>query len=494
MVLRSFRLAFIVGLMAATGTASYAQYCALGTNIAAPGNSHAFDPFSNSVEVVSTPEDAITLAEDSGYTIHNVRGFRRSFGPKTYLFTSNAKPYVLTYTFTPPIEANRIALAIHDVGNGAAGGYTPTLTMSITGTATTEDFVFSALDNQAGDPYDPLTYTPATGVFSKTTPDKSRESGAVVGNSTRLIASLSITSNGFLKGDWVRFALPSLPTCITTQKISAGSTGTFNFDSSNVDAARSAITTSAINVPADNQRTFLYDQTVPVTITELAPTSTGAWRLAKASCIDRNDHETGNLGRFGILRGKSLTIPQERLTPSSDLLCTFVNSLLVAANDKVRTPMNEAITGPQSIFTNDTGTGISLVSLNAKACQSFPCQASVTGGNIAVDQKGFFTFAPTTDFFGSVVVPYVIKDKLGLTAYAYILIDVRPIPDPGQDPDPGPDPEPGPGPEQPPDEIDVTQLPLNSLMLWMLMTLGLGVLGGLVKKKNAAPTKSNRIS
>ena len=96
MVLRSFRLAFIAGLMAATGTASYAQYCALGTNIAAPGNSHAFDPFSNSVEVVSTPEDAITLAEDSGYTIHNVRGFRRSFGPKTYLFTSNAKPYVLS--------------------------------------------------------------------------------------------------------------------------------------------------------------------------------------------------------------------------------------------------------------------------------------------------------------------------------------------------------------------------------------------------------------
>ena len=31
-------------------------------------------------------------------------------------------------------------------------------------------------------------------------------------------------------------------------------------------------------------------------------------------------------------------------------------------------------------------------------------------------------------------------------------------------------------------------------MLWMLMTLGLGVLGGLVKKKNAAPTKSSRIS
>lgn len=483
MVLRSFRTAFIIGLFSVTGTFSHAQNCALGTNIAAPGNSHPFDPFPNIVDVVATPADAISLADDAGYTIHNVRGFSRSFGPKTYLFTDSAKLYTLTYTFTPPIEANRVAFVIHDVGNGTTGGYTPTLTMSITGTATTEDFEFSSLDDEAGIPFDPLTYTPSTGVFSKTTPINSRESGAVVGNSTRLVSSLSVTSNGFIKGDWVRFALPSIPTCITTQKISAGAIGTFGFDSANVDIPSSAITTTAINTPVASPPTFLYDPMAPVTITERAPATPTGWRLASASCIDRSADETDNQGSFGILRGKTLTIPQSRLTPSSDLLCTFVNSLLVAANDKARTSMNEEVTGPHSIFANDTGTGIALVSLDGKICKSVPCQVSVTGGKIAVNQLGYFTFTPATDFIGSVVVPYTIKDALGLTAYAYILIDVRPSPDPGPDPgpepDPGPDPDPGPGPDPslPPNEIDLYQVPMTSLALWMLMTVGLGAFG-----------------
>ena len=224
------------------------------------------------------------------------------------------------------------------------------------------------------------------------------------------------------------YGLASIPTCITTRKISVGAVGSFFFTNTNLSVPTSVLTTTAINSPVDSTTAFVPSPIAPITITETLPNSPPGWRQAKASCADANRAITGNVGEFGALTGDSLTIPSSFLHPAANITCTFTNSLLVAVDDAQSTAMNVPVNGLASIFLNDTGTDITLSDLNGSACNAFPCVRNLANGVITVSVGGEYTFSPTTGFTGVVTVPYQIKDAEGLTALANIIITVNPVP------------------------------------------------------------------
>ena len=176
---------------------------------------------------VSAPS---SFSSGTAYTLQNVQGTARRYSSANYIRVSGNTS--VTYTFSPAVPANRVAFIIFDVGVGTniPPAYTPTLTLSVTGGASPSSFSFSSLLDNTNSPMNPLTYTPATGVFSKTSSVSTvRESGAVVGNSNALVSSLTVTTAGLDALDLVGYGLPSIPTCITTRKISVGGTGSFSF-------------------------------------------------------------------------------------------------------------------------------------------------------------------------------------------------------------------------------------------------------------------------
>ncbi|MBB6579130.1 putative repeat protein (TIGR01451 family) [Comamonas odontotermitis] len=337
----------------------------------------------------------------------------------------------MTYTFSPAVPANRVAFIIFDVGVGTniPPAYTPTLTLSVTGGASPSSFSFSSLLDNTNSPMNPLTYTPATGVFSKTSSVSTvRESGAVVGNSNALVSSLTVTTAGLDALDLVGYGLPSIPTCITTRKISVGGTGSFSFANTNLSTLNTVLTTTAMQSPVDSVASFVPDPASAVSITESVSSSPPGWRLAGASCTDANSGVTGNIGAFGLRSGNTLTVSPGQLSPIANITCTLTNSFLVAVDDTQTTPMNIPVNGIMPIFSNDTGGGISLSALDGSVCTSFPCIRNIANGTIAVDASGNYLFSPSAGFTGVASIPYEIIDAAGLTATANIVITVTPVP------------------------------------------------------------------
>lgn len=416
----------LLGFFCCMGIAQ-AQTCGLGANGAPSGGSFALQSYPSTVGVNVSASS--TFGSGTGFTLQNVQGVARSFASTNYIRVNGNTS--ITYTFSPAVPANRVALVVFDVGVATtiSPAYSPALTLSVTGGASPGDFGFSSMLDSTGAPTNPLTYTPATGVLSKTSSVSTvRESGAVVGNSANLVSSLTLTTARLDGLDMVGYALLSIPTCITTRKTSVGGTGSFSFANTNLSASSTVLTTTAVNAPVDSAASFVPDPTGAVAINETVPASPPGWRLASASCTDANSAITGNTGTFGVRSGNGVTIPSARLSSAANITCTMTNSLLVAANDIQSTWMDVPVSSTTSIFTNDTGTGIALSALNGAVCASFPCSRGVAGGAITVDSDGNYTFSPTAGFTGIVSIPYEITDAAGMTAMANIVITVNPVP------------------------------------------------------------------
>lgn len=408
--------------------AAQAQTCALGGNSAASGNSFPLESYNSTVSV--SVGSVSSFSPGSSFVLQNVNGVAREFASANYLrVTGNTS---ITYTFSSPVPANRVALVVFDIGVGTSipSPYSPLLTLSVTGGAGSSDFGFSSMsDGVSNLPLNSLTYTPSTGVISKTsTTPTVRESGALVGNSNNLISSLTLTTSGINVGDLVGYGLASIPTCITTRKLSLGTVGSFSFANTNLSVPTSVLTTTAVNSPVDSTTAFVPNPIAPISIAETLPTFPSGWRQAKASCTDANSAITGNAGEFGTLNSNSITIPSSFLHPEANITCTFTNSLLVAIDDTQSTLMDVPVNGMASIFLNDTGTGISLSNLDGSACDFFPCLRNLVNGVITVNVAGEYKFSPAPGFIGVVTVPYQVRDAGGLTAAANIIINVNPVP------------------------------------------------------------------
>ncbi|MEN5179738.1 Ig-like domain-containing protein [Comamonas testosteroni] len=415
-------------LLLSAMVAAQAQTCALGGNSAASGNSFQLESYNSTVSV--SVGSASSFLPGGSFILQNVNGVARAFASANYLrATGNTS---VTYTFSSPVPANRVALVVFDIGVGTSipSPYSPLLTLSVTGGAGSSDFGFSSmLDGASNSPLNPLTYTSSSGVISKTsTTPTVRESGALVGNSNNLVSSLTLTTSGINVGDLVGYGLASIPTCITTRKLSVGAVGSFSFENKNLSVPTSVLTTTAINSPVDGPMAFVSNPIVPITIAETLPSSPSGWRQAKASCTDANRAITGNAGEFGTLSGNTLAIPSSFLHPAANITCLFTNSLLVAVDDTQSTAMDVPVNGGASIFANDTGTGIALSDLNGSACNFFPCIRNLANGTITVNVAGEYTFSPAPGFTGVVTIPYQIKDVEGLAAVANIIINVNPVP------------------------------------------------------------------
>ncbi|WP_456236974.1 beta strand repeat-containing protein [Comamonas koreensis] len=302
------------------------------------------------------------------------------------------------------------------------------MTLAVTGGASPANFSGSAV-SQGATPLNPLTYTPATGVLAKTNPASNvRESGAIVGSSTNLVSTLTLSTAGLSAGDTVGYGLISIPTCVTTRKVSLGGTGTFTFANTNLSDATNSLTTTAINVPVTSATAFVSNPLAAVSIAETLPASPPGWRLAAASCTDANSAITGNTGTFGTRTGDSISLPPGVLHPQANITCEMRNSLLLAVDDTQTTLMEVPVSSTASIFANDTGTNITLAGLDGSACTSFPCVRNLANGTLSVSATGNYTFSPASGFAGVVTVPYQITDAAALTATANIIITVTPTP------------------------------------------------------------------
>jgi hypothetical protein len=63
-------------------------------------------------------------------------------------------------------------------------------------------------------------------------------------------------------------------------------------------------------------------------VTEVQETLPAGWQLSSASCIDNNAAVTHNTDTFGtLINGTTLRIPDTKVSPGADLLCTFTNTL-----------------------------------------------------------------------------------------------------------------------------------------------------------------------
>ncbi len=224
------------------------------------------------------------------------------------------------------------------------------------------------------------------------------------------------------------YGLASIPTCITTRKVSLGDTGSFSFAATNLSVPSASLQTTATNSAVDSAAAFVNDPRSSVSITETLPTTPAGWRAARASCTDAHSDITGNTGSFGTWNGSTISLPASRFHPAASITCTVTNSLLVAVDDTLSTPMDIPVQASASIFTNDTGSDIVLTALNGAACTAYPCVRDLPGGRLELSATGGYAFAPAAGFTGLVTVPYQISDLGGLAAEANIAITVVPAP------------------------------------------------------------------
>ena len=401
-----------------------AQTCNLGGNGAASGQSFQLEAFRSTVGVAVSP--AASYGPGDAFSLLNVQGLERTIPPSNYLRASG--DVSITFTFSPAVPANRIALMIFDLGPANTPTYTPRLTLAVSGRASPRDFQLSPISDAAG-VHNPFSYTPATGIVGRVSASpRDRESGALVGVSTNLVSRLVLTAEGIDRNELVGYGLASIPTCITTSKISLGTTGRFSFGATNLSVSGTSLQTTATNSAVDSAVAFVSHPRTAVSITETLPTTPAGWRLVRASCTDAHSNITGNTGSFGTWTGNTISLPASRFHPAAHITCTMTNSLLVADDDVLSTPMDTPVQGRASIFANDIGTDIVLTSLNGAACAQYPCVRDLPGGRLELSAVGDYAFSPVAGFTGVVTVPYQITDLGGLTAGANIAITVLPVP------------------------------------------------------------------
>ncbi|HYG83255.1 MAG TPA: GEVED domain-containing protein [Verrucomicrobiae bacterium] len=238
----------------------------------------------------------------------------------------DSRTFTYTLTFSQPIPANLIALQIAHVGAATDAAYNPTITVTLSGTGTTAN----RADLRMAPGNGTLLYNNTTGVISKSVANfNPPENGLLVGNSTDLIRTITLTGSDFWPTDNGSIRLLTLPSCITVQKTSSPNTGTFTFNQTNVvngtraAVANTSLTTTAPNTPVSSAMQFAGTVGSNIVLSEVVPTG---WNLSSAVCTDRNAAETGNPGTIGTLSGSTVTIPGANVRVASDIACLFTDT------------------------------------------------------------------------------------------------------------------------------------------------------------------------
>lgn len=240
----------------------------------------------------------------------------------------------ITFGFLPAVPANWIVFSIYHVGlSSGATAYNPQLTFTFTGGAGPSDFVLLARpDLTPATGSEALTYNNATGVVTKGNNLRQgpAASGTLIGTTSALVSSISLNMTGILAADQITFSMASVPTCLSTRKVSVGDTGSFNYSYTNLMSGTSAavssesVTTTTAGTPATSPRHFIAQQSNPATLTETIPSG---YLLTSASCTDSNSAISGNPSTaFGSLVGNVLTVPAANFRVDADIVCTFTNT------------------------------------------------------------------------------------------------------------------------------------------------------------------------
>jgi uncharacterized repeat protein (TIGR01451 family) len=229
--------------------------------------------------------------------------------------------FTITWSFSQPVPANAIRLAVQDIGAAEYQTQTPAsvrMTLGGGSTATPADFI-----RDEGE----LAYASATGTLTYDRAGPLRQAAYMQGTSTRTVTSLTLTSSNVQPGDYIITPLWSRPACLTVSKVSEQGTGTFQIDMTNVVQANSTavpstmLTTTeagtAVSSPAYNS--------IPGTDLTLSEVIPAGWNLASAVCTDQNAGNTGNPTVIGSLTSPTLTIPGDNVRPQSDIQCLFTN-------------------------------------------------------------------------------------------------------------------------------------------------------------------------
>ncbi|YBV95059.1 choice-of-anchor D domain-containing protein (plasmid) [Phyllobacteriaceae bacterium JZ32] len=233
--------------------------------------------------------------------------------------------YTFTWNFNQPVPANWIQFIVSDVG---ANSYqtTPvrfTITLGAGSTATLADFsfvpgwhsTFTDLNYSAG----VMTYNPSGDI---------KQAGALQGNSTDTVTSITITTSNVDINDYIVNLLYVRPACLTLQKVSQDGTGSFPFNMTNVVQANgtavpsTTLTTTtagtAVSTPVYNARPG-----TGISLSEVVP---DGWSAASAVCTDQNAGSTGNPTVIGSFATPTLAIPAANVRPQSDIQCLFTNT------------------------------------------------------------------------------------------------------------------------------------------------------------------------
>ena len=425
------KAALACGLLAlAACAAAQAPACLLGSPVVgAAGESFALSPYAETATVTTLTGIATqALTSPWGLNIDNVNGLARSTGSVAQRWLMFRRTtYALTLDFPTPVPADRLILVVDDVGfgSGGAGFYTPTAVLSITGAgadpASPADFSVSNF-NSGGASRPLMQYNPATGGVRKTVNNFTAEQLALVGNSSRLVSRIALNWGGINVNDAITLHLLMDTACVTTQKNTLGTGGSFGFANSGLLDATSTLATGGSGTSAQSTG-YITRPGTALAVTETVPPG---WQFTGASCVDANAPANGNPATpLGTLSGSRIDIAAVNNRPNTNLLCTFRNSWVLAQNDSAVTPAGVLLAGT-SVLANDAGASLAIATLNGTACGGFPCVRALAQGNLSMNADGSYTFDPTPGFAGTVTVPYGVVDPENATGTSSLAIRVDP--------------------------------------------------------------------
>ncbi|WP_248447694.1 DUF7507 domain-containing protein [Sinorhizobium meliloti] len=311
--------------------------------------------------------------------------------------------YTFTWRFAQPVPANWIQFVVSDVGT-TSYQTTParfTISLGAGSTANTADFSFVPGWHPT---FTDLNYS--GGVLSYNPSGDIKQAGALQGNSTDTVTSVTITTSNVDIGDHIINLLYVRPACLTLQKVSEEETGSFNFDMSNVMQANGTavpnitLTTTtagtAVSSPAFNS--------IPGTDLVLSEVVPAGWNASGAVCTDQNAGNTGNPTVIGSFATPTLTIPAANVRPQSAIQCLFTNEVANPAltTDKTGTlndldgdgliDAGETIT--YSFLVTNTG-GVTLTDVTPNDPLLTNAGVSVTPGPQTLAPGGTATFTAT---------------------------------------------------------------------------------------------------
>jgi uncharacterized repeat protein (TIGR01451 family) len=264
--------------------------------------------------------------------------------------------YTFTWTFSQPVPANWIRFVVSDVGH-TAYQTTParfSIALGAGSAATPADF---SLVSGWHDTFTDMPYNASTGVMTFVPTGGVKQAGALQGNSTDMVTSITITGTNVNLGDYIVNLLYVRPSCLTLEKVSEGGVGPFTIDMTNVAEAdgtvvpSTTLTTTTPGTPV--AAAMLFFSPVPGAVMAMTEVVPPGWNNTAAMCTDQNAGVTGNPTVIGNFVSPTITIPDSNVRPEADIHCVFTNQLLPAADLAVVKTVapNQVFSGQQVVYT-----------------------------------------------------------------------------------------------------------------------------------------------